>query len=68
MEREFGSLKRAKDLAHSMKLLNEGLNSYPDENVSNTTYQNAAMLIRWAEEKEKKRTQENKFFQEDSIR
>lgn len=68
LEHEFGSLKKAKELAHSMKLLNDGINSYPDENVSNTTYENAAMLIHWAKEKEKKKARESNLSQEISTK
>lgn len=55
MEREFGSMSNAKDLAHAMRLLNSGIEGYPDDTLANRTADNAAKLIEWAENEEKKK-------------
>lgn len=55
LEREFGSMTNAKDLAHAMRLLNSGIEGFPDEPLANRAADDAAKLIEWAENEEKRK-------------
>ena len=59
--REFGSLETAKNLAHTMQLLNDGIENYPDADVAEQTSKYASELIQWAEKVEKKKEKKYEF-------
>ena len=59
MVREFGSSNGAVRLARTMKLLNEGIEHYPDTETAAKVSDDAVRLIAWAEEQAKKKQRQH---------
>lgn len=59
MVREFGSSNGAVRLARTMKLLNEGIEHYPDTETAAKVSDDAVRLIAWAEEQAKKKERQH---------